>query len=191
LRTAVLLTFLNKEPKTVPTSAPVTSVRALNSKGGFDMAEKTKIGIMLCDQHCVQTQCHGIKCFRALNNREGAFEDYKDKDLELVSYVTCTGCPGGAVGNKVLAEMKKLGVKIVFLSSGAVCGFPPCPYIGYLRDLTEKSFGMKMVVGTHPIPTTFWEWHRAAGSWDSPEWQEYIKPTTTDEKTREAYINII
>jgi predicted metal-binding protein len=155
------------------------------------MAEKTKIAILLCDHHCVQTQCHGIKCFRALNNKEGAFSDYKDKDLELVSYVTCTGCPSGAVGNKVLAELKKIGAEIVFLSSGAVCGFPPCPHIGYLRDVTEKGFGMKMVVGTHPIPTTFWEWHKALGSWDSAEWQEYIKPTTTDEKTREAYINII
>jgi len=46
------------------------------------MAEKTKIGILLCDYHC--GRCHGIKCFRALNNREGAFSDYKDKDFELV-----------------------------------------------------------------------------------------------------------
>jgi hypothetical protein len=92
---------------------------------------------------------------------------------------------------KVLADLKKIGVEIVFLSSGAVCRFPPCPHIAYLRDLAERAFDMKMVVGTHPIPTTFWEWHKAAGSWDSAEWQEYIKPTTTDEKIREAYINIV
>ena len=104
--------------------------------------------------------------------------------------MTCTGCPSGAVGNKVLADWKKIGVGIVFLSSGAVCGFPPFPHIDYLGYLTEKGYGMKLVVGTHPIPTTFWEWHKAAGSWDSEERQEYIKPTTTDEKTRAAYITI-
>ena len=48
----------------------------------------------------------------------------------------------GAIGNTVLAELKRIGVEIVFLSSGAVCGFPPCPHIGYLRSLIEKVFGM-------------------------------------------------
>jgi predicted metal-binding protein len=154
------------------------------------MAKKTKIGILLCDHHCVQTQCHGIKCFTALNKREGAFADYKDEELELVSYATCTGCPSGALGNKILADWKTAGIEIVFLSTGAVDGFPPCPYVKYLRDVIEKTFGMKMVVGTHPSSTSFWDWHQAAGSWDSEEWQEDIKPTTADKKTRDAYVSI-
>jgi predicted metal-binding protein len=70
------------------------------------MAEKIKIGILLCDVHC--SKCHGIKCFRSLNNREGTFTAYKDKYLELVSYRTCTGCPGGGVANKVLDDWKKM-----------------------------------------------------------------------------------
>ncbi len=150
------------------------------------MAEKTKIGILLCDYHC--GRCHGIKCFRALNNREGAFSDYKDKDLELVAYGSCGGCPGSHFGDRVLDDCKKNGVEVVFLSSGFTCGYPPCPHIAYIKNFIEKFYGMKVVVGTHPIPTTFWERHKAAGSWDSEEWQEWIKPTVTDEKTRESYI---
>jgi predicted metal-binding protein len=153
------------------------------------MAEKTKIAILLCETHCVNLNCHGIKCFTALNNREGAFADYKDQDLQLVAYGTCTGCHG-TVGNQVLADLKTAGVEIVFLSTGAVDCFPPCPHVQYLRDLIEKSFGMKMVVGTHPSSTSFWDWHQAAGSWDTEEWQEWIKPTTADKKTRDAYVSI-
>ena len=149
------------------------------------MSKKTKIGILLCHHHC--GGCHGLKCFRALNEREGAFAAYKDVDLELVSYTTCTGCPGGAVGNKVFSEWKKAGIELAFFSSGFHCGYPPCPSLNYMRDLAEKSYGMKVVLGTHPIDTNFWESHNAAGSWDSEEWQDAIKDITTDEETRQSY----
>ncbi len=38
--------------------------------------EKVKIGIIICNRY---NTCAGGKCFRALQNREGAFEMYKDK----------------------------------------------------------------------------------------------------------------
>jgi hypothetical protein len=58
----------------------------------------------------------------------------------------------------------------------------------FMRDLVEKYYSMKVVVGTHPIPTTFWERHNSIGSWDSEEWQEAIKAIKTDEKTRLSYV---
>lgn len=149
------------------------------------MGEKTKIGIIICEHHC--SKCTGIKCFRSLNNREGAFSTYKGKELELISYTTCTGCPGGGLANKVLDEMKKVGVEVVFLATAWVVGYPPCPHLNYLRDLIEKGFGMKVVVGTHPIPQNFYERQKKLGTWDSEEWKEFIEPTLADEKTRKAY----
>lgn len=149
------------------------------------MAEKTKIGIIICAVHCIN--CHGIKCFRALNNREGAFSTYKGKELELVAYAHCAGCPGGGIANKVLEPMKKKGIEVVFLATAFVCGYPPCPHLNYLRDLAEKVFDMKVVVGTHPLPQNFYERHTKLGTWAAKEWKELIAPTLTDEKTRLAY----
>jgi hypothetical protein len=41
--------------------------------------KKVKIGIIICDRY---KGCAGGKCFRSVTNREGAFEAYKDYDLE-------------------------------------------------------------------------------------------------------------
>jgi hypothetical protein len=41
--------------------------------------------------------CAGGKCLRALKNREGAFSIYKDKEVKLVGYTACGGCPGGNI----------------------------------------------------------------------------------------------
>jgi predicted metal-binding protein len=146
--------------------------------------KKIKIGILLCEKHC--NKCHGLKCFRALNDREGAFAPYKDVDLELVSYCSCTGCNASA-GNKVFVEWQKAGIELAFFSTGFHCAYPPCPHLKYLRDLAEKSYGLKVVMGTHPIDSNFWASHNAVGSWDSELWREAIKGVTTDEKTRQAY----
>ncbi len=42
----------------------------------------TKIGIIICDRY---KGCAGGKCFRAAENREGAFERYRDQELEIVA----------------------------------------------------------------------------------------------------------
>jgi len=41
---------------------------------------KIKIGIIICDRYHT---CAGGKCFRAFQNREGAFSIYKDMDTEI------------------------------------------------------------------------------------------------------------
>ncbi len=50
------------------------------------MGEKIKIGIIICDRY---RRCAGGKCFRSLQNREGAFSRYKDMAVETVGYTTC------------------------------------------------------------------------------------------------------
>jgi len=63
-------------------------------KGEDGRGETIKLGIIICDRY---RTCAGGKCLRALRNREGAFERYKGRDVELVGFATCNGCPGGNV----------------------------------------------------------------------------------------------
>jgi len=148
------------------------------------MKEKTKIGIIICDRY---RSCGGGKCFRALHNREGAFDIYnRDENVEVVGYSTCGGCPGGNI-EYVPEEMKKNGAGVIHFATGFVVGYPPCPYINYFRELIREKFGMKVVVGTHPIPPKYFDTHSRLGTWEPKEFSELIKPTLADEKTRILY----
>ena len=148
------------------------------------MTKKTKIGIIICDRY---RTCAGGKCFRALSNREGAFDIYsEDENVELVGYTSCGGCPGGNI-EYAPEEMKKNGAEIVHLATGFVVGYPPCPYINQFKELIVEKHQMKVVIGTHPIPEKYLETHTMLKTWSSPEWDEITNPTMTNEKTRIAY----
>ncbi len=147
------------------------------------MADKVKIGIIICDRYHT---CAGGKCFRSLREREGAFHLYNDREVELVGFTSCAGCPGGNVEDAP-EEMKKNGAEIVHLATGLVVGYPPCPHIDHFRDFIEKRYGMRVVIGTHPIPQKYFVTHQALGTWNSPEWQERIKHVLADESTRLTY----
>ncbi|RLD50456.1 MAG: CGGC domain-containing protein [Bacteroidetes bacterium] len=148
------------------------------------MSKKTKIGIIICDRY---RNCAGGKCFKALKNREGAFDIYKDdEEVELVGYTNCGGCPGGNI-EYAPEEMKKNGAEIIHLATGFVVGYPPCPYIDDFKNVIREKFSMQVVVGTHPIPQKYLDIHGKIGTWKSDAWQEKIKPTMSDEKTRIDY----
>ena len=147
------------------------------------MAEKIKIGIIICDRY---RECAGGKCFRALNNREGAFESYKDQDVEIVGYTTCGGCPGGNV-EYAPAEMQKNGAKVIHLATGFIVGYPPCPYVEHFCNFIETQYGIKVVVGTHPIPQKYYTTHQQLRTWESRSWQTLIAPTLANETIRKAY----
>lgn len=148
------------------------------------MKNKTKIGIIICDRY---RSCAGGKCFRALQNREGAFNIYnKSENVELVGYTSCGGCPGGNI-EYAPEEMKKNGAEIVHFATGFVVGYPPCPYIEHFKRFIEEKYNMKVVVGTHPIPEKYLITHNKLGTWDSPEWEDIIQPAMGDEETRLLY----
>lgn len=147
------------------------------------MNETAKIGIIICDRYHT---CAGGKCLKALRDREGAFSIYKNREVELVGYTTCDGCPGGNI-EYAPEEMKKNGAEIIHLATGLVVGYPPCPYITFFRDFIQTRYGMRVVIGTHPIPQKYYDVHMKLKTWESPEWEEIIQPTLTDEKTRLAY----
>lgn len=147
------------------------------------MKDKTKIGIIICDRY---RSCAGGKCIRALRNREGAFSLYRESEVELAGYTTCGGCPGGNI-EYAPEEMRKNGIQVVHLATGFVVGYPPCPGIAHYTGFLKEKYGMRVVVGTHPIPQKYFDLHVKLGTWDSHEWAEWTKPTLTDEKTRLLY----
>jgi predicted metal-binding protein len=141
------------------------------------------IGIIICDRW---RRCAGGKCLRALEERQGAFSRYEGEDVHLAGYTTCDGCPGGNV-EYAPAEMQKNGVEVIHLATGLLVGYPPCPFIDDFRRFIEEKYGMKVVLGTHPIPQNYYQTHQALGTWDSPAWRERIRWTVCDEATRLTY----
>ncbi len=143
-----------------------------------------KIGIIICERY---KTCAGGKCFRAIQNREGAFEIYSKKEpLEIVGYTSCGGCPGGNIEYGP-EEMVKNGVEVIHLATGFVVGYPPCPYISYFKKFMEEKYKIKVVVGTHPIPQKYFITHTKLETWQTNEWQEFIKPTLGNEELRKKY----
>jgi predicted metal-binding protein len=143
-----------------------------------------KIGIIICNRY---RACAGGKCFRALRNREGAFDIYKKNEpLEIVGYTSCGGCPGGNI-ECAPEEMIKNGAEAIHLATGLVVGYPPCPNIAQFKNFIEKKYGIPVVIGTHPIPQKYFITHSKIGTWDSADWTEIIKPTLSNESVRESY----
>jgi len=147
------------------------------------MDNSVKIGIIICDRY---RTCAGGKCFRSLRNREGAFSIYKDVPVELVGYTTCNGCPGGNI-EYTGQEMVKNGVQVIHLATGFLVGYPPCPYIDTFKNLLEIKYGVKVVLGTHPIPQKYLDMHSQLHTWDDPKWEPLLAPTIANEEIRLAY----
>jgi predicted metal-binding protein len=145
--------------------------------------DKVKIGIIICNRY---SSCAGGKCFRSLQNFEGAFSMYKDKVVELAAFTTCGGCPGGNI-EYAPEEMIKNEVTHVHFATGFLVGYPPCPYMDHFKKFITEKYGMRVVFGTHPIPQKYFLTHTNLNTWDTPFLQETIRQTLTDEKTRLNY----
>lgn len=145
--------------------------------------EKIKIGIIICDRYHT---CAGGKCFRSVQNREGAFAMYQDKEVEVAAFTTCGGCPGGNI-EYAPEEMKKNGVTHVHFATGFLVGYPPCPYMEHFKNFIPEKYGLKVIFGTHPIPQKYFLTHNKLGTWNTPFLEESIAETLTDEPTRLNY----
>ncbi|MGC8609371.1 MAG: CGGC domain-containing protein [Thermoplasmata archaeon] len=142
-----------------------------------------KIGIIICDRY---RTCAGGKCFRALKDREGAFSEYRNEEIEVVGYTTCGGCPGGNI-EYAPEELKKNGAEVIHLATGLVVGYPPCQWTDYFKRFIEEKYGLKVVIGTHPIPQKYYTTHKALGTWADPSWDSRLENVMCDEKTRKKY----
>ncbi|MGL4368169.1 MAG: CGGC domain-containing protein [Spirochaetota bacterium] len=142
-----------------------------------------RIGIIICNRY---KSCAAGKCLRALKNREGAFSVYAGKDVELVGYTSCGGCPGGNV-EYTGDEMVKNGASVIHLATGMIVGYPPCPGISVFKEFLEKKYNVKVIVGTHPVPQKYFEMHSSLGSWKNSAWKQLIDAALSDETTRISY----
>jgi len=147
------------------------------------MEPKTKIGIIICDRY---RTCAGGKCLRSLRNREGAFEIYAGQEIELVGYTTCDGCPGGNI-EYAGEEMVKNGAEVIHLATGLLVGYPPCPYIDTFKNFVEAKYGVRVVLGTHPIPQKYLDMHNRLGTWVELSWGSRLAATMSAKETRKAY----
>ncbi len=147
------------------------------------MGGSTKLGIIICDRY---NSCAGGKCFRALRDREGAFAAYRGSEVELVGFTTCGGCPGGNI-ESAPEEMMKNGAEVVHLATGFLVGYPPCPHLDHFQRMIPEKFGLRVVVGTHPIPQKYVRVHEKLGTWQDPAWEDRLRPTLTEESVRVAY----
>jgi len=144
---------------------------------------KIKIGIIICDRY---RSCAGGKCFRAFQSKEGAFEMYKNREVELSAFTTCGGCPGGNI-EYAPEEMKKNGVTHVHFATGFLVGYPPCPHMEHFQKFIPEKYGMKVILGTHPIPQKYFITHKKLNTWNTAFLQEAILPTLSDEQIRLNY----
>ncbi|KQC09790.1 MAG: metal-binding-like protein [Smithella sp. SDB] len=142
-----------------------------------------KIGIIICNRYHT---CAGGKCLRAMRNREGAFSLYKGEEIDLVGFTTCGGCPGGNV-EYAPAEMKKNGAGVIHLATGLVVGYPPCLHLDAFCNYIPTKYGLKVVIGTHPIPQNYYLIHKKLGTWQYDKWQDRIKYILPNEEMRLAY----
>lgn len=145
--------------------------------------KKIKIGIIICDRY---RGCAGGKCFRSVANREGAFEAYREYDVEVAGYTSCGGCPGGNI-EYTPEEMIKNGIEVIHLATGFIVGYPPCPHIDHFKKFITGKYGIKVVVGTHPIPQKYFVTHQALETWTDDSMLENIKDTICNEETRINY----
>lgn len=145
--------------------------------------EKVKIGIIICDRY---RSCAGGKCFKAAQNREGAFSLYRNMEIEIAAFTTCGGCPGGNI-EYAPEEMKKNGVTHIHFATGFLVGYPPCPYMDHFEKFITEKYGMKVIFGTHPIPQKYFITHNDLKTWETPLLKKIIQPTLTNEKMRLNY----
>jgi len=145
--------------------------------------EKVKIGIIICNRY---HNCGGGKCFRALQKKEGAFDIYMGKEVGIGAYTTCGGCPGGNI-EYVPAEMKKNGIDVIHFATGMLVGYPPCKNVDYFKRFIEEKYNMQVVLGTHPIPESYYNTHNKLETWTSPVWQKRIANVLKGEEMRLAY----
>jgi len=144
--------------------------------------EKIKMGIIICDHF---RTCSGGKCFKALHNKEGAFEAYKGQDVELAAFATCGGCPGTNI-EYANDEMTKNGITHIHFATCFSIGYPPCSH----KDALEKFFinkKMNVTFGTHPIPQKYYILHTNLRTWNNEFFHKNLKSTLANEKIRLKY----
>lgn len=105
-----------------------------------------KLAIGICKK--VNGKCSTMGCFRAYNNKDKHFSQYKDTDTILMGFFTCDICTKNSKENitKISERLKSEGVEKVHLGACAV----KCK-ADILEDIKKVfiSIGIDVIEGTH------------------------------------------
>lgn len=118
---------------------------------------KKRIAIIAC-KNIRGISCVGgcLKCFKAMAEKVGEFERWKDSDIEIIGMDDCGGCPGVVVPKvKLMMEMCKLYERNVDAIHLGTCvkmatGTAECPIdVEELKRLIGEKFQKEVILGTH------------------------------------------
>ena len=105
-----------------------------------------KIGIIRCDSY--SEKCAGYRCFPAMQERTGSFDEYDV--VELVGFDTCGGCGGGKADRIVerATRLKNMGAEAIHIGN---CMADLCPFKNLYKESLEKEIAIPVKIGTHPM----------------------------------------
>jgi hypothetical protein len=83
--------------------------------------------------------------------------------------------------------MKKNEIHVIHLGTGLIVDCRSLPKIKDFQNYIEQEFGVKVVIGTHPITQKIYLTHKKLNTWGSPDWQEVIQPILATEELRLSY----
>lgn len=106
---------------------------------------------------CLKTAegCAGCGCMKAYHRKTGTFEEYKDKEVELLSFFHCSHCidemePEKDEGlEKKLDRLVKEGVEKVHVGICTRKDGVKCPGAARIEALLLER-GIAVIQGTHP-----------------------------------------
>ena len=104
-----------------------------------------KISVMTCDK--LKNKCTGTNCFEAFQNREDAFEIYKDKDVIIGAFFSCNGCDE-KLDESMAYMFDQLRRKKIETIHMAYCIEVECNRYDEIYSVLENE-GFNVVKGTH------------------------------------------
>lgn len=111
-----------------------------------------KVLIIGC-KNTMDDVCIGCsRCMVAFNRREGEFEEYADKDAELMGLLSCGGCPGAGIVTR-MAQVKLWNAPMdekPTVIHMAPCITQHCPYKDDIMKKVLAKSGIDVIEGTHP-----------------------------------------
>ena len=112
--------------------------------------KKIKIGILTCSNTTKNLDCSVGACLKDMYDFKGAFEVYKNREVELAGIISCNGCPSLSGEEIILPKIEALifyGAENIHLS---YCMLVLCPYVKkYIRVIKEKFPQVNLISGTH------------------------------------------
>lgn len=112
--------------------------------------KKVRIGILTCSNTTRELDCPVGACLNDMYSRKGAFEIYKDREIELAGINSCNSCPTIKGNDVILPKIESLkfyGAEYIHI---AYCMITICPFVkNYIKTIEKNYPDIKLIHGTH------------------------------------------